>query len=233
MSNRCLKPAVVLFLLAAHSPSPAQPEGDPERGARLFGRACAACHSLEPGRHMTGPSLAGVWGRRAGAAQGFGRYSEVLEAADLVWDEDTLDPWLEDPAGFLPGNRMAFRGIGDARARADLIAFLEAANAGEAPPGDGARGGMMGAPRLLDLKELGPEQQVSDIAYCGDTYRVTTATGRTLEFWEFNLRFKTDSSAQGPDQGRPVLLRAGMMGDRAFVVFADPREISPAIRHAC
>ena len=63
--------------------------GDPQAGAQVF-RTCAACHTLEPGVHRTGPSLAGVFGRKAGTAEGFHRYSDALRSADLVWNEDTL-----------------------------------------------------------------------------------------------------------------------------------------------
>ena len=88
--------------------------GDPENGVRAF-RACGACHSLEPGRHKTGPSLAGVLGRKAGTVEGFRRYSPALKGADVVWNEATLDAWIADPQAFLPGNRMIFRGLPDAR----------------------------------------------------------------------------------------------------------------------
>ena len=53
---------------------------DIANGERLF-RACSGCHSLEPGRHLTGPSLAGAFGRRAGTAEGFRRYSDALRSA--------------------------------------------------------------------------------------------------------------------------------------------------------
>jgi cytochrome c len=206
-------------------------EGELENGARAF-RACAACHSLAPGRHLTGPSLAGVWGRPAGTAEGFTRYSEVLKSADVVWNAETLDPWLADPQRFIPGNRMTFPGIKDERARGDLIAFLEAATMAEgggAPPA--AEGGM--APQRPNLKEAPPENQVTAVRYCGDTYHVTTAAGETIPFWEFNVRLKTDGSELGPPAGRPALLPAGMMGDRASVVFARPEEISAFIRRQC
>jgi cytochrome c len=210
-------------------------EGDLENGKRAF-RACAACHSLAPGRHLTGPSLAGVWGRQAGTVEGFPRYSEALKSADVVWNAETLDPWLADPQRFLPGNRMTFRGIKDERARGDLIAYLEMATTAEgggAPPP--AEGGMMGgmAPQRLNLKEAPPENQVTAVRYCGDTYHVTTAAGETIPFWEFNLRLKTDGGELGPPAGRPALLPAGMMGDRASVVFARPEEISAFIRRHC
>ena len=83
--------------------------GDPEAGAQVF-QACAACHTLEPGAHRTGPSLAGVFGRKAGTAEGFHRYSDTLKSADLVWREDTLSGFLADPQAFLPGSRMTFSG---------------------------------------------------------------------------------------------------------------------------
>ena len=84
-----------------------------------------------------------------------------------------------------------------------------------------------------DLKALGPERRVKAIRHCGDGYHVTTEDGQTMPFWEFNLRFKTDSSPQGPARGRPVLLRAGMQGDRVSVVFSAPEEISRIIEHRC
>src|ERR671918_1179020 len=100
--------------------------GDPEAGAQVF-RTCAACHTLEPGVHRTGPSLAGVFGRKAGTAESFHRYSDALRSADLVWREDALNRFLADPQAFLPGNRMTFPGISDAQARADVIAYLQTA----------------------------------------------------------------------------------------------------------
>jgi cytochrome c len=205
---------------------------DIANGERLF-RACSGCHSMEPGRHLTGPSLAGAFGRRAGTAEGFRRYSDALKSADLIWMEDTLDAWLTDPKGLIPGNLMTFPGIDDPEARRDLIAFIQAAQSG-APQGSGqGEGGMMGGPALDDLENLPPENQVDAITYCGDTYRVTTRAGQTIPFWEFNLRFKTDSSDRGPSKGSPALLRASMMGDRAFVIFADPAEISSFIQPQC
>jgi cytochrome c len=112
-------PLAVLVLLGA--PDRIEAAGDPEAGREVF-RACGACHTLEPGAHRTGPSLAGVFGRKAGTAEGFHRYSDALRSADLVWGEDALNGFLADPQAFLPGNRMTFRGIADAQGRADVIA---------------------------------------------------------------------------------------------------------------
>jgi len=61
----------------------ARAEGDPARGAQVY-RACAACHSLQPDRNMTGPSLAGLWHRKAGSVGSFRRYSPALKGADIV-----------------------------------------------------------------------------------------------------------------------------------------------------
>jgi cytochrome c len=62
---------------------------------------------------------------------------------------------------------------------------------------------------------------------------VTNAKDQTRAFWEFNLRFKTDSSPSGPEPGKPVLVSQGMQGDRAQVVFSKPAEISSFIRERC
>src|SRR5581483_12140232 len=119
-----LRGAAVL-LLTAWSLSATAAGGDPARGAQLF-RNCAACHSVTPGEHMTGPSLGGVWQRKAGTAKGFTRYSEALKRTGVVWNAETLDAWLHNPAAFAPGNYMTFPGIADAAARSDLIAYLQA-----------------------------------------------------------------------------------------------------------
>jgi len=224
--------AFALVLGGITGSTTANAAGDTESGARAFG-ACAACHSLEPARHMTGPSLAYLWGRKAGTAEGFARYSPALKSADVVWSDKTLDAWLADPKALVPGNSMTFPGIKDAKARAGLIAFLKSAGA-EGSAGQTAQGGGMGrGPQVQNLKTLTPENQVTAIRYCGDTYRVTTGAGELAPFWEFNLRFKTDSSETGPSKGRPAIMRAGMMGDRASVIFADPFEISAFVERKC
>jgi len=225
--------AAILALLLSASTHTAHAAGDPQAGAQIFGN-CAACHSLTPGRHMTGPSLAGVWNRKAGTAQGFSRYSDALKNANVTWNAETLDRWLADPPGFIPGNRMTFPGVKDAKARADVIAYLQMATTGQtaAQAGNGGMGGMMSGD-VESLKQLDPRQQVTAIRYCGDTYDVTTADGQTQQFWERNLRFKTDSSDMGPTAGHPALMPAGMMGDRASVIFVAPSEFGAFIESKC
>ena len=76
--------------------------GDPSRGAKAF-QQCTACHSIQPGEHLTGPSLAHVWGQKAGTQKDFVRYSEALKKSDVTWNEKTLDRWLTNPQELIPG----------------------------------------------------------------------------------------------------------------------------------
>lgn len=227
---------VTLATLAFLSPTLAE-SGDASRGQQDF-RACAPCHSLEPNRNMTGPSLAGLWGRKAGGLSSFDRYSDALKSSAIVWDDRALDGWLSDPQRMVPDNDMPFEGIKDALVRADLLAFLkEATKPGAAPERTaqmkGMGGGMMGGGGNPNLKSLEPARQVKVVTHCRDTYRVTTADGKTRAFWERNLRFMTDSSEDGPDKGAPAIMPAGMMGDRAAVIFAAPEEITKMIEPGC
>ena len=73
--------------------------------------------------NMIGPNLFGFFGKQAGTVEGFD-YSNAIVAVDFVWTPRALDAWLVQPSRFLPGNRMAFAGVGDAGNRADLIAYL-------------------------------------------------------------------------------------------------------------
>ena len=212
-------------------------EGNSVRGQRLFG-ACAACHSLQADQNMTGPSLADLWGRKAGSSASFSRYSPALKSANIVWNEKTLDDWITDPQHLVPGNQMTFAGIKDARQRADLLAFLKEATQPGASVAQqsaqmGGMGGMMGGGQIPNLKNPDPAHRVQEITYCKDTYTITTANGQTRKFWERNLHLKTDASGDGPEKNAPALVGAGMMGDRADVIFADPSEISAYIAAKC
>lgn len=116
------------FAFLALAAGPALAEGDPGAGKTAF-RKCTACHTLQAGRHRVGPSLAGLFGRVPGSAEGF-RYSPAMMAfgaTGAIWDEATVDAYLADPKGFIAGNRMVFPGLKDAGERADLIAFLKLA----------------------------------------------------------------------------------------------------------
>src|SRR5438445_11320111 len=206
------------------------PGGDPPRRAALF-QQCAACHSVETGVHLTGPSLAAIWNRRAATVPGFGRYTDALKRAAITWDSATLDRWLARPEAVVPDTTMTFAGIENARQRADVVAYLRAVAEGKALRASG--GGMMAMGPRTNLKQVGKERRVTAIRQCGDAYHVTTESGRTVPYWEFNLRFKTDSSPNGPEHGKPVLAPAGMQGDRAQVVFSGLDDLKRFLVERC
>ncbi|TPM25103.1 cytochrome c family protein [Mesorhizobium sp. B2-3-5] len=109
--------------LAAHA------GGDPVLGKHVFNR-CIACHEAASDRDKVGPHLMGVVGRTAGTAESFlGHYSEAMKsagAAGLVWDEANLAEYLKAPRLKVPGNRMAFGGLGSDDDIANIIAYLKA-----------------------------------------------------------------------------------------------------------
>jgi cytochrome c len=122
---RALLALALAITLVLAAPLPAFAAGDPVRGAEIF-RKCVTCHTVESGgRNRVGPRLHGVFGRRAGTVEGF-RYSEALRASGLVWDETTLDAYLKDSEGFVPGTRM-YGGLTLDQDRTDLIAYLRQA----------------------------------------------------------------------------------------------------------
>jgi cytochrome c len=110
-----------IAVLAAATPATAQ---DATAGAVVFKR-CAICHSSDPAKGpKIGPALNNVVGRKAGKASGFA-YSPAFAKSSIVWTTDKLDAFIERPSKVVPGNRMAFAGVADAKQRADLIAFLK------------------------------------------------------------------------------------------------------------
>lgn len=101
---------------------------DARAGETIYER-CAACHSLE--RDRSGPRHCGLLGRRAGSVKDFA-YSDAMKRSGIVWTKQALDRFLASPMAAVPGTSMGYAGIGDAKERVDLIAYLEQSN--EAPP---------------------------------------------------------------------------------------------------
>jgi cytochrome c len=96
-----------------------------KRGQLLY-MVCKACHDVEAGLpHKVGPNLHGMFGQRAGAAQGF-KYTDALAKSGITWTPETMDAWLKQPGALVPGNGMAFAGIANDADRASLIAWLMA-----------------------------------------------------------------------------------------------------------
>lgn len=85
---------------------------------------CSACHAVAPGEHGIGPSLAGVFGTKAGAKAGFA-YSDAMKSSGLTWNQATLDRYLTDPRGVVPGTTMAYAGLKNDAQRAAVIDYLK------------------------------------------------------------------------------------------------------------
>jgi cytochrome c len=96
---------------------------DVEAGKKEF-KKCALCHTTEPGKNKIGPSLFGIVGRKSATLENF-NYSEAMKKFDHTWDEETLEKYLADPRGVIPGTKMIFPGIKDKSERDDVIAYLE------------------------------------------------------------------------------------------------------------
>ncbi|MBI1260614.1 MAG: c-type cytochrome [Rhizobiales bacterium] len=230
----------IVFCLAALAglsvSSAALADGNAGRGAQVY-RACVACHALEPGLHLSGPSLDGLMGRMAGEAVGFVRYSTGLKDAGFSWNAAALDGWLKDPASMIPDTYMTFRGIEDPQARADLVAFLEIAG----QPGGGKKvvdeglipAGWLRAGAPEPIGEPSPEMRVTAVRHCGDSYFITTGDGRETPYWEKNIRLKIDSVETGPPAGTAVILGAGMGGDRFSVIFPSLAALKNLIAESC
>ncbi len=113
-------PAAVIAALFAIQPALA---ADPEAGAKIVKTKCGACHSTAAGKNVVGPSLHAIVGRHSSSVEGF-RYSAANKAADLTWDEATLDKYLTSPKAVVPGTTMTFAGLKSETQRADVIAYL-------------------------------------------------------------------------------------------------------------
>ena len=98
---------------------------DDVRGEKLFNYKCRACHSLVEGKNKVGPSLYGMFGREAGSLPGY-KFSKALKSSDIVWDEETLDKWLQDSRKFISGTKMRFK-MKKEQDRKDIIDYLEKA----------------------------------------------------------------------------------------------------------
>ena len=119
------KRTAVTALLAALLVVPAHAEGDATRGEAQF-KECAACHKLAAGANEVGPSLHGIFSRKAGELADF-RYSPAMKRSGVSWTPESLDKYLVDPQAFIPANRMPYAGMSNATDRADLIAYLQRA----------------------------------------------------------------------------------------------------------
>ncbi len=119
MKTMMYAPAALITALMA-VPAAAQ---DAKAGEKAFVQ-CKACHSVVAGQNRIGPSLADIGGRKIASAAGFS-YSAAMKGKAGNWTDANLDTYLTKPAAWVPGTKMAFAGIADAKKRKDVIAYLK------------------------------------------------------------------------------------------------------------
>jgi cytochrome c len=115
----------LLLVMAASVLANGLAHADAKRGEKLF-EECRACHTLEPNASSVGPDLHGVIGRKAASREDF-RYSPALKKSGITWSRQSLDAYIADPQKAVPANRMPYGGMPEAKDRADLIDYVEAA----------------------------------------------------------------------------------------------------------
>jgi len=172
-------------------------KGDVAAGRQVF-RKCQACHSLDPGKNLIGPSLAGVFGRKAGSAPNY-NYSPAMKSANIVWDAKTLDPYLNDPQKVVPGNKMPFPGLKTEHDRDDIIAYLASSTGGNAAA-QTAR-----APQTSRQQQPSPSQPPARSAATAPGNTPQTASGQSIGYIP-DARYTLRS---GIAEGRMVFLGVG------------------------
>ena len=120
---KLIKALLLIALGFALSTTPALANGDAAAGEKIF-KKCKACHVVDAKNHKTGPHLVNILGRTAGSVDGYKKYSKAMKSSGIVWNEETLDGYLEKPKAYVRGTRMLFAGLRKEEDRANVIAYL-------------------------------------------------------------------------------------------------------------
>jgi cytochrome c len=116
------------FLLVSSASERAAAQGADTSGQQVFNNACRTCHTMREGDNRVGPHLHNIIGRKAGSLPNY-RYSEAMQSADFVWDEDKLGRFIENPDALVPGNGMTpYTGVRSAEDKAKIIAFMKSSS---------------------------------------------------------------------------------------------------------
>jgi cytochrome c len=113
-------PLVVLMISVA----PVARAADVAAGRAIFDTTCGNCHSLRVGVNEVGPSLWHVIGRPAASVPGY-MYSNAMKRMDTNWTKEALNAYLAEPRADVHGAEMFFKGLPNARDRANIIAYLQ------------------------------------------------------------------------------------------------------------
>lgn len=115
--------AMIVPVILALSPTLAQAQ-DAANGEKVFAQ-CRACHQIGPNaKNAVGPMLNGLFGRQAGAVEGY-NYSPANKGSGITWDDATFREYIKDPRAKIPGTKMVYAGLKDEKRIDDLIAYLK------------------------------------------------------------------------------------------------------------
>lgn len=161
--------------------------GDPARGEEVFAQ-CRSCHQIGQGAtDRIGPHLNGIFGRRAGAHDGF-RYSEdmsMMGSDGLTWELDTLNAYLENPKALVSRTRMNFAGLDDPQDRSNILAYLRQFSA---------------SPQ--NIPEAAPTAQAREVELAPEVLAIVGDT----DYGEYLAsECKTCHQQDGSDQGIPAI----------------------------
>ena len=95
-------------------------------GERQFARKCSVCHTLSPDdANRAGPTLYGVFGRKAGTLPGYA-YSKALLGSEITWSADTIGQLFEKgPQHLVPGTKMPLQKMSNDEERDAMIVWLK------------------------------------------------------------------------------------------------------------